>query len=166
MVSTISRKHDADWSARLFSAQFVLQFGWRVVTIPTQSRPSRRPYSGGKNWCELIGRYSDSCQSSRAELTVICVCAPEIVQGGCGARCRMPNVSLLRRSAVARLRRLKGNRDLETCYREEHPYDSRASMLDREPGLERQVNGTVHVGNSEISGGKRMLFVKSRLGYI
>lgn len=52
LVSAVSRKHDTDWSARLFSALFVLQSGWRVVTIPTQSGPSRRSYSWCKYWCD------------------------------------------------------------------------------------------------------------------
>ena len=50
--------------------------------------------------------------------------------------------------AIAFLRRLKGGRDLGVYSGNEGMYGSRVSVLPREQGeggLERQVNGTVHI---------------------
>lgn len=89
-----------------------------------------------------------------AELTVgiTCICVPEITQG-CGRRARsqLRSASILRISAVSRLRRLKGNNDLETCSREENLYAPSATVLS-ESEMGQQINGTVEVGyHSDIS---------------
>ncbi|RJE22089.1 hypothetical protein PHISCL_05595, partial [Aspergillus sclerotialis] len=90
---------------------------------------------------------------------VVCVCVPDVVAlCHCAqSRSNEPPISEIRMIAIAFLRRLKGGRDLEVYSGNEDMYGSRVSVLPREQsegGLERQVNGTVHIEDHD-RGGRR-----------
>lgn len=106
----------------------------------------------GVSVSELDRWYADDGRAAELTVGIICVCAPEISQA-CGSctRSQLQNASILQTSAVSRLRRLKGSNDLEARSGQEDLYGSGVSVLQSEPGLEQQDNGTVHVGNSDAS---------------
>lgn len=105
----------------------------------------------GVSILNLVLSCIDEARAAELSVGVVCMCVPDMIalcRHCTRNRSKEPPTSEIRMIAIAFLRRLKGGRDLEVYSGNEDMYGSRVSVLPREQGeggLERQVNGTVHI---------------------